>query len=124
MDIYWILILFLFVMMAFQTYMAYKQNKKQQKTFKDFQSALKIGDEIVLNDGVYGTIDSLDETTAKIRVSANSVIKVQRNVIAKMASEVYVPPVVTPEVNEKKEEKVEDAKVEEVKPEENKEDKK
>lgn len=119
MDIYWILILFLFVMMAFQTYMAYKQNKKQQKTFRDFQSALKPGDEIVLNDGVYGTIESLEETTAKVRISANSVIKVQRNVIAKMASEVYVPPVVTPEVTEKKEETVE-----EVKPEENKEDKK
>lgn len=123
MDIYWILILFLFVMMAFQTYMAYKQNKKQQKTFRDFQSALKPGDEIVLNDGVYGTIESLEETTAKVRISANSVIKVQRNVIAKMASEVYVPPVVTPEVTEKKEEKVEEAKVEEIKPEENKEKK-
>ncbi|MBQ1306116.1 MAG: preprotein translocase subunit YajC [Erysipelotrichales bacterium] len=77
-------IMLVFVLfMGLQMWMISKQNKKQRAKMMEFQDSLKPGDKIILNTGIYGTIEQIDDLTAQVRIAENTVIKVERYTITR-----------------------------------------
>lgn len=99
---YWLFFIFIIALLGFQMYMAYRQQKKQQTQLTNFQNSLKKGDEVVLTDGIYGTVESLSTDTAKVRIGSGLVIKVDRYAISRLAVKPAPSEVKEEEVPEKK----------------------
>ena len=57
--------------------------RSQQKKVEQLQSALEVGDEVVLSAGIFGTIRSLTDTRAEIEVSPGTVLTVARQVVVR-----------------------------------------
>jgi preprotein translocase subunit YajC len=54
----------------------------RQKKTQQMLSALKNGDKVVTNGGIYGTIVGLDDETLQLRIADNVKIKVARSAVA------------------------------------------
>jgi preprotein translocase subunit YajC len=54
----------------------------RQKKTQQMLSALKNGDKVVTNGGIYGTIVGLDEETLQLRIADNVKVKVARSAVA------------------------------------------
>jgi len=77
---FWIMMVLIFgVMWLFMI----RPQRKQQKELEAFRSSLKKGDKIVTVGGIYGTIDSVDETTALIRVDGDVKLRVAKSSLVK-----------------------------------------
>ena len=80
-----IMILALFVIMYF--FMIRPQQKKQ-KEIRKFQNALKEGDKIITNGGIYGTVRRVDlaANTVEVEIARGTVITVDKNYVFADAS--------------------------------------
>ncbi|MBI3932515.1 MAG: preprotein translocase subunit YajC [Acidobacteria bacterium] len=56
--------------------------KKKQKKVEDLQRALKAGDKIVLNAGIFGTVVGVEGDALSVRIADQTKIKVLRSAIA------------------------------------------
>jgi preprotein translocase subunit YajC len=52
--------------------------KKRQKKIQDFQSALKVGDQVVTTSGIHGEITRLDEKLVQLQVADKVRIRIAR----------------------------------------------
>jgi len=77
---FWIMILLMFVVMWL---FMIRPQRKQQKELENFRKSLKKGDKVVTVGGIYGTIESLDEKTALIKVDGEVKLRVDRNSLVK-----------------------------------------
>ena len=80
-----IMILALFVIMYF--FMIRPQQKKQ-KEIRKFQNALKEGDKIITNGGIYGTVRRVDlaANIVEVEIARGTVISVDKNYVFADAS--------------------------------------
>lgn len=60
-------LILLFVLMYF---MVIRPQKKEQSKHKALLANLKKGDKVVMTSGIYGTIESIDETTVNVSVGS------------------------------------------------------
>ncbi len=111
----WSLIVLILLMAAYIGFF-YFTNKKRQKEFTDFQTALKPGQRVYLNDGIYGNIISLSDVTCELEIADGVIITVNRSVIAGVdkPKDVVVPeepaaPIEEPSFNDEVETKIEKA---------------
>lgn len=77
---FWIMIILMFVVMWL---FMIRPQRKQQKELENFRKSLKKGDKVVTVGGIYGTIESLDEKTALIKVDGEVKLRVDRNSLVK-----------------------------------------
>lgn len=56
--------------------------QRQQKKHRQMLASLKVGDRVVTNGGIYGTIVKVGEKTFKLRVADKVVITVEKSAIA------------------------------------------
>lgn len=56
--------------------------KKRRKYFEQLHVDLKVGNKVSFSNGLYGTIRSLDETTADIEIKSGAIITVSRYAIS------------------------------------------
>jgi preprotein translocase subunit YajC len=56
--------------------------QRRQKKTQAMLSALKNGDKVVTNGGLYGTIVGLEEEAVQLRIADNVKVKVARSAIA------------------------------------------
>jgi preprotein translocase subunit YajC len=56
--------------------------QRQQKKHRQLLASLKVGDRVVTNSGIYGTIVKVGEKTFKLRVADKVVITVEKSAIA------------------------------------------
>ena len=58
-----------------------RPQRKQQKELKERQDALKIGDEVITNSGIYGTIRSVKDDTVKLEIASGTIITIAKSCI-------------------------------------------
>jgi preprotein translocase subunit YajC len=61
--------------------------QRRQKKVTEMLSALKNGDKVITNGGIYGTIVGLEGDTVQLRIAEQVKMKVARNAIAGLQSE-------------------------------------
>ncbi len=60
--------------------------QKQQKQVREMRSALKNGDKVITNGGIYGTIVGLEDDAVQLRIADQVKVKVARSAIASVES--------------------------------------
>lgn len=58
---------------------------RRTKELSRMQSALKVGDEVMLTSGIYGTLRELDEDTVQVEIASGISIKVARGAVGTVA---------------------------------------
>lgn len=66
------------VMIAIFYFLLYRPQKNQQKKRMSMLDSLKKGDHVVTIGGIYGTIESLNDKSLKLKVADHVVIEVAR----------------------------------------------
>ena len=61
--------------------------QRRQKKVTEMLTALKNGDKVITNGGIYGTIVGLEDDTVQLRIAEQVKMKVARNAIAGLQSE-------------------------------------
>ena len=56
--------------------------KRRQKKLQEFLDALKVGDRIVTNGGIYGSVTKVNEQSVQLQVANNVRIEVAKSAIA------------------------------------------
>lgn len=80
----WVMLLAIFIIMYF---FMIRPQRKQQKELEKFRSELKKGDKVVTVGGIYGSIDSVQEKTAIIRVDGDVKIRIDKTCLVRDISE-------------------------------------
>jgi len=80
------LIFLALIIVVFYFFMIRPQMKRQ-KELKNFRSALRKGDKIITNGGIYGKIMDVKEQTLTVEISDNVLIKVDKNAVVKDPSD-------------------------------------
>jgi len=70
-----------FVIMYF---MLIRPQQKRMKTHNEMVAALAVGDEVITNGGVLGSVMSLDDQFVEIEIAKDTVVYLQRNAVAKV----------------------------------------
>ncbi len=65
-------------------FLMYRPMKQRQKNLEQMIAALKNGDRVITNGGIYGTVSGVKENTFMLKVSDNVKIEVAKNAIASM----------------------------------------
>ncbi|WP_158610672.1 preprotein translocase subunit YajC [Lactiplantibacillus garii] len=58
-----------------------KQLQRQKDNFDQFIASLKVGDHVVMQDGITGELTQVTEDDVKIKIAANVVIRVKKMAI-------------------------------------------
>src|ERR1700740_1729195 len=74
------------IMVIFYFLMILPAQRRQKKT-NQMLSALKNGDKVITNGGIYGTVVGLEGDTVQLRIAEQGKRKVARNAIAGMQAE-------------------------------------
>ena len=77
-----------------------RPQSRRQRELAHMQSALEVGDEVMLTSGVYGTVRDLDDTVVHVEIASGVTIKVVRGAIGQVVREDGPAPDATPEVSE------------------------
>jgi len=72
------MIVLLFVVFYF--FMIRPQSKRQ-KEIKNFRAAMKVGDKVVTQGGIYGRIKEIDDATVLLEIDENVRVRVDKNSI-------------------------------------------
>jgi preprotein translocase subunit YajC len=59
-----------------------RPQQKKAKQMREMLDSLKKGDKVITNAGIYGVIESVEETTVHLRISDNVRIKMSRAAVA------------------------------------------
>lgn len=84
----WTLIIFLVVIFGLMYLLMIRPQRNRQKQLQRTVSELKRGDEVITNSGIYGTIDSVDETSFVLKIEDGSKMRVLKSAIAGKKPEV------------------------------------
>lgn len=61
--------------------------QRRQKQHRAMLAALKTGDKVITNGGIYGTVAGIDEDTVIVRIADQVKIKMLRSAIAQVETE-------------------------------------
>ncbi|MCK5801788.1 MAG: preprotein translocase subunit YajC [Lentisphaeria bacterium] len=64
-----------------------RPQQKKQREHRELVSRVKVGDEVVTNSGIYGTISGVEETSVMLRVSEKVEIKLVRSAISAVVTD-------------------------------------
>ncbi len=73
---------------ALMYFVLIRPQRQQQKKIQEFQSTVSKGDEVILGNGLIGTIVGLNERVASIEVSDGVEVKVIRSQIQSLAKNI------------------------------------
>ena len=76
----------LLIMVVFYVLLILPAQRRQKKTQQMLQ-ALKNGDKVITNSGIYGTVVGLEDDTVQLRIADQVKIKLSRNAIAGLQPE-------------------------------------
>ena len=80
---FWLMLALLF---GFMWFFVIRPENKRQKKRKEFQTALKKGDDVVTAGGLHGVIAAIDEQTITLKVADGVRIKFDRVAVSRNAS--------------------------------------
>jgi preprotein translocase subunit YajC len=70
---------------------------RRQKDLARMQSALEVGDEVMLTSGVYGTVAAVADDHALVEVATGVVIKIARGAVGQVVTRADAPAADAPE---------------------------
>jgi len=72
----------LVLIMAVFYFLMIRPAQQQRKKVNEMLKALKVGDKVITNGGIYGTIAGLEDDAVQLRIAEQVKVKVSRNAIA------------------------------------------
>lgn len=78
----WYMLGFLVVIFALFYFVMIRPQRKRQKEHEQMMRELQKGDKVITAGGIYGTIDSLSEDSAVIKVEGGGTLRVARGSLA------------------------------------------
>ncbi|MBC95360.1 preprotein translocase subunit YajC [bacterium] len=79
-------VLILPILLLLMYFMILRPQQKQRKQQQAMISTLDVGDDVILESGIYGTVSDLDGGTLFIMVADGVEIKVAKSTVARMIS--------------------------------------
>lgn len=77
----------MFALIALLIFFMFRNGKKRQQAMQELQNGLRPGAEVMLQSGIFGTIESVDEEDNKVVVrSGTSTLVAHRNAIAQIVT--------------------------------------
>ena len=81
------------LMLGIFYFLVLRPMRKRQKAVQDFQSALKVGDRIIMTSGIHGQITRLSDKTVKVQIADRVVVEVARAAVGGLQGEEPLVPV-------------------------------
>jgi len=82
----------MFGLIAVLIFFMFRNGKKRQAAMQELQSGLRPGAEVMLQSGIFGTIDSIDEAENRVTLlSGGSTIVVHRNAVTQIVTPSSAP---------------------------------
>lgn len=81
------------MMLGIFYFLVLRPMRKRQKAVQDFQSALKVGDRIIMTSGIHGQITKLSDKSVKVQIADRVVIEVARAAVGGLQGEEPLVPV-------------------------------
>lgn len=81
------------LMLGIFYFLVLRPMRKRQKAVADFQSALKVGDRVILTSGIHAQITKLADKTVKVQIADRVVIEVARAAVGGIQGEEPLVPV-------------------------------
>jgi len=72
----------LILIMAVFYFLMIRPAQKQRKKVSEMLKNLKVGDKVITNGGIYGTIAGLEDDAVQLRIAEQVKVRVSRNAIA------------------------------------------
>ncbi len=67
----------MFAIMYFMVIMPQQRQRRQRKKVQEMLSALKTGDKIITNGGIYGTVNGIDGDSVILKISSEPQVKIR-----------------------------------------------
>jgi preprotein translocase subunit YajC len=80
-------IFFIIPIFALMYFLMIRPAQTQRKRLNEMLKALKVGDKVITNGGIYGTIAGLEDDAVQLRIAEQVKIKVARNAIGGIQQE-------------------------------------
>ena len=64
-----------------------RPQQKKQRAHRELVSRVKVGDEVVTNSGIYGTVSGVEENSVMLRVAEKVEIKLVRSAVSDVVTE-------------------------------------
>ncbi len=77
----WVSFLPFALILAIFYFLILQPMKRRQRKIQDFQSSLKVGDQVVTTGGIYGQVTKIDERTVQLQVADKVRIQIARAAI-------------------------------------------
>ncbi|WP_125099550.1 preprotein translocase subunit YajC [Leucobacter chromiireducens] len=82
----------MFALIALLIFFMFRNGKKRQQAMQELQNGLRPGAEVMLQSGIFGTVESVDEEDNKVVVrSGTSTLVAHRNAIAQIITPSEAP---------------------------------
>ena len=81
------------MMLGIFYFLVLRPMNKRKKAVEDFQSALKVGDRIIMTSGIHGQITKLSDKSVKVQIAERVVIEVARAAVGGLQGEEPLVPV-------------------------------
>jgi preprotein translocase subunit YajC len=72
-------------------FIVFRPMRKRQRETEQMLTALKNGDRVITNGGIYGTVVGVSDDIVQLRIADHVKIQVAKSAIARMASEPTAP---------------------------------
>lgn len=76
-------LLFLAAVLAVFWFLMIRPARKAQRAQMELIASLEVGDEVVLNSGIFGRIASIEDNTAGVEIAPGTVVKVAIQVVVR-----------------------------------------
>ena len=81
------------MMLGIFYFLVLRPMNKRQKAVRDFQSALKVGDRVIMTSGIHGQITKLSDKSVKVQIAERVVVEVARAAVGGLQGEEPLVPV-------------------------------
>ena len=82
----------MFALIALLIFFMFRNGKKRQAAMQELQNGLRPGAEVMLQSGIYGTIESIDEENNRVVLrSGTSTIEAHRNAVSQIVAPTEAP---------------------------------
>jgi preprotein translocase subunit YajC len=88
----WEFMIFIVLMIAVIYFFTIRPQQKRQKELQKAREAMKVGDKVILANGVHGRIKEIKEKEFIVEVAENVKVKVDKNYVYKTAEEAQAEP--------------------------------
>ena len=78
----WTIIIFLVVIFGLMYLLMIRPQRNRQKQMQKMVAELKRGDEVITNSGIYGVIESVEETSFVLKLEDGAKMRVIKNAVA------------------------------------------